>query len=297
LRLCLIGASIAVAFVALGFIAGGTAASASEGDAEGAGALNSLVEPVAALVSPVTEHAVAPSAPPVTAPAVNPVVEPIAAPVLAPPVAAVIAPTPVEQVATPLAGPLEALLVDAPAPSDLVQVVVDEMVLPVISTVETALDPVDALVPSPVVIPIPNPLPRPGEIGSGTSPLTVLHPAGPAVPATSSDSSGATAAIRSALVYSAAVAPAALHGGRPFLDNRHPSTAPFSEPAESPALPAAPPVQSGRGVAGAGGGGGPSPSDFPGALAQPLLAGVRHVASGADPVPVSPVFDLGSRPD
>jgi hypothetical protein len=88
LRLCLIGASLALAFVAAGFIAGGSAASASESNGEGAGPLSSpaslvnepvplpapkhdiaavIAQPVVPVVDKVAVAVVAPIAPPAEA--------------------------------------------------------------------------------------------------------------------------------------------------------------------------------------------------------------------------------------
>jgi hypothetical protein len=299
MRLCLIGASIAVAFAALGFIAGGTAAAASERDGERAWAPDVPVSTIAALVSPVTEHSVVPVSPPPAPPTASAVdrVEAESAEMLAPVVAAsvtaVIAEPVAEQVAAPAVEPLTASAVDVPASLDLTQVAVDQAMQSVVPAVGTALGSVDALVPASVSIPLQGA----GAIGPSTSFLTLWRPSPLAEVGAAFVISAVASGRHSPSSTSAVVGPGPFPTVVALSDSRQPSSAPFPLPAESPALPAAPPAQPSSRLVGAGGGGNQCPSDFPDALAPPLLNYAPQVRSSLDPVPASPASDLCSRPD
>ena len=270
LRLCLVGVSFAAAFTVIGFLTGGSTATASERDAEGTASQSSPAAPITSLILPIIDRDAAPVA------AVDQLVDNVAAPVAA---------TDASPVAAAMGVPVSAVAA-APLVAEVIAPVVEIAVAPALGGVPRA-----GIVPSAGVGPIESALDAAltpfsdalTDAGVG-SPLTELRAA-----PSGSDGFSTTSNAESVRL------PSPLNSVFMLRSGGFPPPLPFGGPADAPAVPAVPAGQT-NGNTGAGGGGSPCPSDLPGTSAPPFLLGGRQVAPGDDSAPVSPAFEPGSTP-
>ncbi|MGO4691043.1 hypothetical protein [Glaciibacter sp. 2TAF33] len=302
LYLCLLGASFAAAVAVVTFFAGGSSASAAEADADGPGTQGSVSSPVAALVSPIIGH-VAASVEQHAAPDRDQAVDRVGAAVVAavaPPVPPSVGEAVGAVVAAPLLADVGAPVVgvaQAPVLGDVSRAVV-AVVAPVESVAGSALASVPGVLDATRVHPAPvgiSSLPGGITASNAGAPLPAAYASealglSPALGIPAQDGSTLAPAVRSAAPRTGDLVPPGV------LSEGHPPFIPFGDPGGGPGLPVAPPGPSG-GNSAPGGGGNPCPSDLPGALAPPLLPGVRHGTAGETPAPASPAVELGSTPD